>query len=93
MTIRFATDPSTVRFPARVEGIAGTGHARLGSERCGTSKAQDIERNHQAGADNRRAGAIHAESGQSPQREHKIGASEYECRSKHDINSRFEIRD
>ena len=30
-TIRFAMDPSTVRFPARVEAIARTSHARLGS--------------------------------------------------------------
>jgi hypothetical protein len=36
MTMRLATDPSTVRFPASVEDIARMSHARLGSARCGT---------------------------------------------------------
>ena len=34
-TMRFATDPSTVRLPARVEDMASVSQARLGSARWG----------------------------------------------------------
>src|SRR5581483_11375470 len=34
-TIRLATEPSSVRFPARVEDIARVSHARLGSASFG----------------------------------------------------------
>ena len=34
-TIRFATEPSTVRFPASVEAIARISHACVGSARRG----------------------------------------------------------
>ena len=46
-------------------------------------KSKDVEGNHQAGADNGCARAIHAESGQSADGQYKIGTKKDESGSQH----------
>jgi hypothetical protein len=50
----------------------------------GLLQGEHLERHHQAGADDGRAGAVHPEAGQAPQSQYEIGPQENQSGREHE---------